>query len=89
MLNGFRDILVRHPEIEFFLVLRLGYLLGKLSLGSVRLRAVTGPQFFRGLESDGLQHAALAAVVAMNGVTRAVGNVLLAIRGTVIVALIA
>ena len=27
----------------------------------------TGPQFFRGLKSDGLQHAALAAIVAVTG----------------------
>jgi hypothetical protein len=71
------------------LVLGLGYLFGKLSLASFKHGAVTGTQYFRGLKSDGLQHAALAAVVAMNGVTRAAGNVLLAIRGTVIVALIA
>jgi putative transport protein len=103
MLTGFRDILVRHPEIAFFLVLGLGYLLGKLSLGSFKLGAVTGtllagvivgqldvtlpnevkqcffllflfaigfrtgPQFFRGLKSDGLQHAALATIVAVTG----------------------
>jgi putative transport protein len=98
-----RGILQAHPEIAFFLVLGLGYLLGKVSLGSFKLGAVTGtllagvlvgqleislsndvkqcffllflfaigfrtgPQFFRGLRSDGLQHAALAAIVATTG----------------------
>jgi AspT/YidE/YbjL antiporter-like protein len=92
-----------HPEIAFFVVLGLGYLFGKVSLGSFKLGAVTGtllagvlvgqsgimlpnevkqcffllflfaigfrtgPQFFRGLKSDGLQHAALAAIVATTG----------------------
>ncbi len=96
-------ILQAHPEIAFFLVLGLGYLLGKISLGSFKLGAVTGtllagvlvgqlgitlpnevkqcffllflfaigfrtgPQFFRGLKSDGLAHAALAAIVATTG----------------------
>src|SRR5512134_3916773 len=36
------NILQRHPEIAFFLVLGLGYLLGKLSLGGFKLGAVTG-----------------------------------------------
>jgi putative transport protein len=97
------DTLRAHPEIAFFLVLGLGYLLGKISLGSFKLGAVTGtllagvlvgqlditlpnevkqcffllflfaigfrtgPQFFRGLKSDGLAHAALAAIVATTG----------------------
>jgi putative transport protein len=92
-----------HPEIAFFVVLGLGYLFGKISLGSFKLGAVTGtllagvlvgqlgitlpgevkqcffllflfaigfrtgPQFFRGLKSDGLAHAGLAAVVAITG----------------------
>jgi putative transport protein len=92
-----------HAEIAFFLVLGLGYLIGKLSLGSFKLGAVTGtllagvlvgqlgitlpnevkqcffllflfaigfrtgPQFFRGLRSDGLAHAGLAAIVATVG----------------------
>ena len=99
----FREILQAHPEIAFFLVLGLGYLFGKLALGSFKLGAVTGtllagvlvgqlgvslpnevkqcffllflfaigfrtgPQFFRGLKSDGLAHAALAAIVATTG----------------------
>lgn len=103
MLQGFREILHSHPEIAFFLVLGLGYLFGKLALGSFKLGAVTGtllagvlvgqlgitlpnevkqcffllflfaigfrtgPQFFRGLRSDGLQHAAVAAIVAVTG----------------------
>jgi putative transport protein len=98
-----QGILQAHPEIAFFLVLGLGYLFGKVSLGSFKLGAVTGtllagvlvgqlgitlpnevkqcffllflfaigfrtgPQFFRGLKSDGLQHAALAAIVAVTG----------------------
>ena len=98
-----QGILQAHPEIAFFLVLGLGYLFGKLTLGSFKLGAVTGtllagvlvgqmgitvpnevkqcffllflfaigfrtgPQFFRGLRSDGLQHAALAAIVAVTG----------------------
>ena len=83
--------------------LGLGYLFGKIALGSFKLGAVTGtllagvlvgqlgvtlpnevkqcffllflfaigfrtgPQFFRGLKSDGLAHAALAAIVATTG----------------------
>jgi putative transport protein len=98
-----QGILQAHPEIAFFLVLGLGYLLGKLTIGSFKLGAVTGtllagvlvgqlgitlpgevkqcffllflfaigfrtgPQFFRGLKSDGLAHAGLAAVVATTG----------------------
>jgi len=96
-------ILRAHPEIAFFMVLGLGYLLGKISLGGFKLGAVTGtllagvivgqlgvtlpnevkqcffllflfaigfrtgPQFFRGLRSEGLAHAALAAIVATTG----------------------
>ena len=103
MLPGIRELLQAHPEVAFFLVLGLGYLLGKLSLGTFKLGAVTGtllagvvvgqlgvtlpnevkqcffllflfaigfrtgPQFFRGLKKDGLQHAALAAIVATTG----------------------
>ena len=98
-----RALLQGHAEIAFFLVLGLGYLLGKIALGSFKLGAVTGtllagvvvgqlgvtlpnevkqcffllflfaigfrtgPQFFRGLKKDGLQHAALAAIVATAG----------------------
>ncbi len=102
-----RDVLVgllrQHPEVTFFLVLGIGYLVGKLRLGSFTLGAVpgtlltgvlvgqlgvevsaeimqcflllflfstgfrTGPQFFRGLKSDGAQQAALAAIVATAG----------------------
>jgi putative transport protein len=98
-----KEILQVHPEIAFFLVLGLGYLFGKLAIGSFKLGAVTGtllagvlvgqlgvtlpdevkqcffllflfaigfrtgPQFFRGLKSDGLAHAALAAIVATTG----------------------
>jgi len=97
------DVLRRHPEVTFFLVLGMGYLIGKVKLGSFTLGAVTGtllagvvvgqlrvqlsdevkqcffllflfsigfrtgPQFFRGLRSDGLQQAALAAIVATTG----------------------
>jgi putative transport protein len=102
-LEAVRGILQAHPEIAFFVVLGLGYLFGKVALGSFKLGAVTGtllagvlvgqldvtlsndvkqcffllflfaigfrtgPQFFRGLKSDGLQHAALAAIVATTG----------------------
>jgi putative transport protein len=102
-MDAVQAVLRAHPEIAFFLVLGLGYLLGKLSLGGFKLGAVTGtllagvvvgqlgvtlsndvkqcffllflfaigfrtgPQFFRGLKSDGLQHAALAAIVAVAG----------------------
>jgi putative transport protein len=102
-MTSLQGVLQAHPEIAFFLVLGLGYLLGKLSIGSFKLGAVTGtllagvlvgqlgitlsndvkqcffllflfaigfrtgPQFFRGLKSDGLQHAALAAIVATTG----------------------
>jgi putative transport protein len=98
-----QETLRAHPEIAFFLVLGLGYLLGKLSLGGFKLGAVTGtllagvlvgqlaitlpnevkqcffllflfaigfrtgPQFFRGLRSDGLVHAALATIIATCG----------------------
>jgi putative transport protein len=98
-----QGILQAHPEIAFFLVLGLGYLLGKVALGGFKLGAVTGtllagvivgqlgvtlpnevkqcffllflfsigfrtgPQFFRGLKSDGLAHAGLAAIVATTG----------------------
>jgi putative transport protein len=98
-----------HPEITFFLVLGIGYLLGKLKLGSFSLGAVTGtllagvalgqlglrvsgevkqaffllflfsigfrtgPQFFRGLRSGGLQQAALSVIVATTGLIVAYG----------------
>jgi putative transport protein len=103
MMTWLQALLRAHPEIAFFLVLGLGYLLGKLAIGSFKLGAVTGtllagvivgqlgvtlpdevkqclfllflfaigfrtgPQFFRGLRSDGLAHAALAAIVATAG----------------------
>lgn len=99
----FADLLRHHPELTFFLVLGIGYLIGKLKIGSFTLGAVTGtllagvlvgqldvkisgevkqcffllflfsigfrtgPQFFRGLKSDGLQQAALSAIVATTG----------------------
>jgi putative transport protein len=102
-MSWFQDTLRAHPEIAFFLVLGLGYLFGKLSLGGFKLGAVTGtllagvfvgqlaitlpnevkqcffllflfaigfrtgPQFFRGLRSEGLVHAALATIVATCG----------------------
>jgi len=98
-----RASLGAHPEIAFFLVLGIGYLLGKLAWRNFKLGAVTGtliagiivgqlgitlpaevkqcffllflfaigfrtgPQFFLSLKKDGLQHAALAAVVATAG----------------------
>lgn len=96
-------LLRRYPEVTFFLVLGIGFLLGRLKLGSFRLGAVTGtllagvavgqtgahisgevkqcffllflfaigfrtgPQFFRGLKSDGVQQAALSVIVAVTG----------------------
>lgn len=103
MAESLHDIFQAHPEIAFFVVLGLGYLLGAIALGSFKLGAVTGtllagvavgqlgitlsgdvkqcffllflfaigfrtgPQFFRGLRSDGLAHAALATIVATTG----------------------
>ncbi len=103
MMQGLVGVLREHPEVTFFLVLGIGYALGKLKLGSFTLGAVTGtllagvavgqlgvhvsgevkqcffllflfsigfrtgPQFFRGLKSDGLQQAALSAIIAIAG----------------------
>ena len=41
-MSWLQGILQAHPEIAFFLVLGLGYLFGKLALGSFKLGAVTG-----------------------------------------------
>ena len=41
-MSGLQEILRAHPEIAFFMVLGLGYLLGKLALGGFKLGAVTG-----------------------------------------------
>ena len=96
-------VLRHQPEVTFFLVLGIGYMVGKVKLGSFTLGAVTGtllagvvvgqlgvkvsgevkqcffllflfsigfrtgPQFFRGLKSDGLAQAALSAIVATTG----------------------
>jgi len=38
-----QGILHAHPEIAFFLVLGLGYLLGKIALGSFKLGAAWVP----------------------------------------------
>jgi putative transport protein len=103
MIETVAGLLRRHPEVTFFLVLGIGYLLGKVKLGSFTLGAVTGtllagvaigqlgvqvsgevkqcffllflfsigfrtgPQFFRGLRSDGLLQAALSVIVATTG----------------------
>ena len=103
MIASLVDVLTRHPEVTFFLVLGMGYLIGKLRVGSFTLGAVTGtllagvavgqfgvhvsgevkqcffllflfsigfrtgPQFFRGLRSEGLQQAALSVIVATTG----------------------
>lgn len=103
MLSWLIEVLRTRPEVSFFLVLGLGYLIGRISLGSFKLGAVTGtllagvlvgqfnvtvsdevkqcffllflfsigfrtgPQFFRGLRSDGLAQAGLAALVAAAG----------------------
>ena len=97
------SVLRNHPEVTFFLVLGVGYLLGRVKLGGFTLGSVagtllagvvvgqlgvkvsgevmqcflllflfsigfrTGPQFFRGLKSDGAQQAVLAAIVATTG----------------------
>ena len=107
MTATFVETLRTHPEVTFFLVLGVGFLLGKLKLGSFTLGAVTGtllagvaigqagvqvsgevkqcffllflfsigfrtgPQFFRGLRSDGLQQAALSAIIATTGLVAA------------------
>lgn len=42
MITWLTELLRSHPEIAFFLVLGLGYLLGKVSLGGFKLGAVTG-----------------------------------------------
>lgn len=109
MTQALVDTLREHPEITFFLVLGIGYVLGKLKLGSFSLGAVTGtllagvavgqlglrvsgevkqaffllflfsigfrtgPQFFRGLRSGGLQQAALSVIVATTGLIVAYG----------------
>jgi putative transport protein len=103
MFDALAGVLRHHPEVTFFLVLGIGYAIGKVKLGSFTLGAVTGtllagvlvgqlrvqlpgevkqcsfllflfsigfrtgPQFFRGLRSDGLQQAALSAIVATTG----------------------
>jgi putative transport protein len=103
MTEAFVATLRQHPEVTFFLVLGIGYLLGKIKLGGFTLGAVTGtllagvavgqlgvavsgevkqaffllflfsigfrtgPQFFRGLKSDGLQQAALSVIIATTG----------------------
>ena len=113
MTSWLQDLLRAHPEIAFFLVLGIGYLIGRIALGGFKIGAVTGtllagvivgqlgvtmsdqvkqcffllflfaigfrtgPQFFRGLRSDGLGHAALAAIVAIAGLLVAYGISLL------------
>ena len=42
MVAWIQGVMQGHPEIAFFLVLGLGYLFGKLALGSFKLGAVTG-----------------------------------------------
>ena len=109
MAETFVGTLREHPEVTFFLVLGIGYLLGKLKLGGFTLGAVTGtllagvavgqlgvrvsgevkqaffllflfsigfrtgPQFFRGLRSGGLQQAALSVIIATTGLIVAYG----------------
>ena len=103
MAGSLVGVLREHAEVTFFLVLGIGYVLGRIKLGSFTLGAVTGtllagvalgqldvhvsgevkqcffllflfsigfrtgPQFFRGLKRDGLQQAALSAIVASTG----------------------
>jgi putative transport protein len=107
MTHWIRALLSAHPEITFFAILGIGYLLGKIAFGSFKIGAVTGtliagvivgqldlklpnelkqcffllflfaigfrtgPQFFQSLKKDGLQHAALALVVATVGLVAA------------------
>jgi len=42
MANWLMDVLGQHPEVTFFLVLGVGYALGKVKLGGFTLGAVTG-----------------------------------------------
>ena len=42
MLDWILDVFSKHPETVFFFVLGIGYLFGKISLGSFKLGAVTG-----------------------------------------------
>jgi putative transport protein len=42
MVQALTDVLRQHPEVTFFLVLGIGYLLGKARLGTFTLGAVTG-----------------------------------------------
>ena len=113
MLHWLIEVLRTRPEVCFFLVLGLGYLIGRITLGSFKLGAVTGtllagvlvgqlgvtvsgdvkqcffllflfsigfrtgPQFFRGLRSDGLAQAGLAALVAISGLAVAYAVALL------------
>ncbi len=42
MMQAFAALLREHPEVTFFLVLGIGYVLGKVRLGSFTLGAVTG-----------------------------------------------
>ena len=42
MIEAFVGMLRHHPEVTFFLVLGIGYVLGKVRLGSFTLGAVTG-----------------------------------------------
>lgn len=100
MVEALTATLRHHPEVTFFLVLGLGFLLGKLKLRGFAVGAVTGtmlagvavgqagvqvsgevkqcffllflfsigfrtgPQFFRGLKSEGLQQATLSVIIA-------------------------
>jgi hypothetical protein len=41
-MNWFVEVLRHHPEVVFFLVLGIGYVLGKVAFGSFKLGAVTG-----------------------------------------------
>lgn len=42
MWHGFAEMLRPHPEMALFLVLALGYLIGKIPLGAVTLGAAVG-----------------------------------------------
>jgi putative transport protein len=42
MIDALAGVLRHHPEVTFFLVLGIGYAIGKVKLGSFTLGAVTG-----------------------------------------------
>ena len=43
MTSWLQDLLRTHPEIAFFLVLGIGYLIGRIALGGFKIGAGHGP----------------------------------------------